>query len=52
MYDIIYQIIGHAWATGTSEQQYIYYICGALIIILTCVFVDMVYRVFSHFWRG
>lgn len=52
MYDIISQIINHNWATGTNEQQYIYYICGALIIILTCVFVDMVYRVFSHFWRG
>lgn len=52
MYNIISQIINHNWSTGTNEQQYIYYICGALIIILTCVFVDMVYRVFSHFWRG
>lgn len=52
MYDIIYNIIGHSWETGSSDQQYIYYICGALIIVLTTVFIDMVYRVFSHFWRG
>lgn len=52
MYDLIYNIIGHSWTTGNSEQQYIFYICGALIIIFACVFIDMVYRIFSHFWRG
>lgn len=52
MYDIIYNIIDHAWTSSTSEQQYIYYTCCSLIIILTCVFIDMIYRVFSHFWRG
>lgn len=52
MYDIISRIIDHAWSTGDSAQQYVYYICGALIIVLTAVFIDMVYRVFSHFWRG
>ena len=49
MYDLIDSIISHNWTTGGSDQQYIYYICGALIIVLTVVFVDMVYRVFSHF---
>lgn len=52
MYDVIEEIINHTWTTGDSSQQYIYYICGALIIVLTAVFIDMVYRVFSHFWRG
>lgn len=52
MYDIISRIIDHSWSTGDSAQQYVYYICGALIIVLTAVFIDMVYRVFSHFWRG
>lgn len=52
MYDIISQIIDHSWSTNSSEQQYIYYTCSALIIILTIVFIDMIYRVFSHFWRG
>lgn len=51
MYDLISNLIDHSWSTGSSEQQYIYYICGALIIMLTCVFIDMIYRVFSHFWR-
>ena len=49
MYDLIQGIIGHNWTTGGSDQQYIYYICGALIVILTCVFIDMVYRVFRSF---
>lgn len=52
MYDIISNIIDHQWTTNTSDQTQIYYICGALIIVLTAVFIDMVYRVFSHFWRG
>lgn len=52
MYDLIDSIIGHKWVTGTSDQQYIYYIAGALIVILTIVFIDLGYRVFSHFWNG
>ena len=52
MYDIVSGIIDHSWNTTSSgEQQYIYYICGALIILLTCVFIDLVYRVFRHFWK-
>lgn len=52
MYDLISDIIDHSWTTNSSEQQYIYYICGALIIMFTCIFVDLAYRVFSHFWSG
>lgn len=52
MYDIIDSIIQHSWTTGSSEQQYIYYTCAAIIVILVCVFVDLMYRIFSHFWRG
>lgn len=52
MYDIIYEIIGHTWNTGDSSQQYIFFTCAALIIILTVVFIDMIYQVFSHFWSG
>lgn len=54
MYDVIETIIGHVWNTNnynTTEQQLIYYICGACIIILTVVFIDLIYRVFRHFWR-
>ena len=55
MYDVIYDIIGHVWQSGTNynstEQQTIFYIAGSLIIILTVVFIDLIYRVFRHFWR-
>lgn len=53
MYDLIEGIIDHTWQSNyTSDQQYIYYIAGAMIIMLTAVFIDLVYRVFSHFWSG
>lgn len=51
MYDIIYQIISHAWDSSysNSEQQYIYFTCCALILVLTAVFIDMVVRIFFRF---
>lgn len=53
MYSVVENIINHNWINNyTSDQQYIYYICGALVVILTCVFIDLIYRVFSHFWNG
>lgn len=53
MFDIVSEIIDHVYESQYSgDQQYIYYICGALIIILTVVTIDLVYRVFSHFWRS
>lgn len=53
MYGLIQDIIDHAWQSSyNGDQQYIYYIAGALIIILVVVFVDLVYRLFSHFWRS
>lgn len=55
MFSVVERIIQHVWDTeawNNTEQQIIYYICGALIIVFTCVFVDLVYRVFSHFWSG
>lgn len=52
MYAIIENIINHTWQSNyTSDQQYIYYICGALIIVITVVVIDLIYRIFSHFWR-
>lgn len=52
MYDIISQLIDHAWSTGSNDQTQIYYICGSVIVILVAIFTDMIYRVFSHFWNG
>lgn len=52
MYDLISDLINHNWITQSAgEQQYIYYICGCLIVIGFVVLIDLVYRVFRHFWR-
>lgn len=52
MYDLISQIIGHTWVQGDSAQQYIYYTCCAIIIMLFAVVIDLLYRGFRHLWRG
>lgn len=52
MYDILNRIIDHAYTQGDSMQQYIIYGCVCIIIIYSVVFIDLVYRIFSHFWRG
>ena len=53
MYDIISDIINHNWITqGAGEQQYIYYICAAVICLLIVVFVDLIKDIFSGFFRG
>lgn len=52
MYDLISEIISHSWQSNyTSDQQYIYYIAGALIIVLTVAFVDLVKSTFAQFLR-
>lgn len=49
MYNVIQNIINHTWQTqGANEQQYIYYICGAMIVILAAFFLDT----FVRFFRG
>lgn len=50
MYEIILNIIDHAWVTGDNSQSYIIYICGAMILMLTSVFIDLIYRVFRGIW--
>ena len=52
MYDVIQDIINHTWQSNyTSDQQYIYYIAGTLIVIFSVVIIDFVYRIFGHFWK-
>lgn len=52
MYEVIEDIINHTWQSNyTSDQQYIYYIAGTLIVIFTVVIIDLVYRIFGHFWK-
>lgn len=53
MYDLINDIISHSWSSNYSnEQQYIYYICGALILLLTVMFVDVIRDIIRGFIRG
>lgn len=47
MFDLIRSLIDHTWETGSytsGDQQYVYYIAGSLIIILTVTFIDLFYR--------
>ena len=53
MYDIIEGIINHNWVSNyTGDQQYIYYICCALIPLLAVVFIDLIKDIFTGFFRG
>lgn len=54
MYDIIKALIDHTYETQYSgDQQYIYYIAGAMILLFSVVFIDLIYRVFrSIFYKG
>lgn len=52
MYDIIYEMIGHTWSSNyTNEQQYVYYISGAVICILVVAFIDIIKTGFAAFTR-
>lgn len=51
MYDIISQIIDHTWTTGSTEQQYIYYVACVLICLYSVVFIDIIRQVFYGYIR-
>lgn len=51
MYDVIVDVIGHSWSSSYSEEQIVYYICGALLCMVSCAVIDLVYRIFAHFWH-
>lgn len=49
MYDIIKNLINHTWQSNyTSDQQYIYYIAGTVIIL----FVVWVFDIFTQFVKA
>lgn len=54
MYDIIEEIIDHVWQTtsGNNMQQYIVYICSAMIPLLTVAFIDLIKEIFRRCTRG
>lgn len=56
MYDIIKNIIGYTSSSGTYNiDSYILSVCGALIIVLVAIFIDLIFKVFRAFiprsWR-
>lgn len=52
MYNLIESLIDHVWQSNyTGDQQYIYYIAGAIIIIITVTFIDLVYRLIRGIFR-
>lgn len=51
MYDLIAEIIDHSWNTtnyNTTEQQYIYSICGVIIIIVLVLLARWIDRIFMR----
>lgn len=51
MYDLIKGIIDHTYQTQTAgDQQYLYYICGAVIIICFIWALDVLRGIFH--WRA
>lgn len=52
MYEIIRQIIDHAYDSQYSgEQSYIYTVCGVLIIVLTVWFLGEIIGLLQFFRR-
>lgn len=47
LYSIISDLIN---APATNAQQYIYYICGAIVVVLLVISTDLIYRVLRGFW--
>lgn len=50
MYDLLETIIGYN-LSGTSYQSYLIYGCIVLICVFSAVVIDLLYRLFSHFWH-
>ena len=46
MYDIVIGIL------GPDSAQFVPYVCGALVCLLTVVFIDLIKDIFSGFFRG
>lgn len=43
MYDVIERLINHTWQSNySSDQQYIYYIVGTVIVILIVYVLDLI----------
>jgi hypothetical protein len=49
MYNLIKQIIDHTMSSNYSyEEQYIYFICGALVVLICLMFFDSLRTLFRR----
>lgn len=51
MYSVISNIIEHVWTSGSSEQSYVYSICGAIIVLCFIFCLDFLSQIFKSFRR-
>lgn len=50
MYNLIKNIINYTGSmTGNTYDQYIIYVSAALVVILTVIFVDLIFKIFRSF---
>ena len=47
MYEVILNVIG----APVGADVAIVNACIVMVVVLTVVFIDLIYRVFRHFWR-
>lgn len=46
MVDLVFQIMG-----SSADPQIVATVAGVIVVVVVAVVLDMVYRVFSHFWK-
>lgn len=51
MYQLLLDIVNFDGAVNTTLQNSLIYACTAIIIIGFVVLLDLLYRIFRHFWR-
>ncbi len=52
MYDIVERIINHTWQSNYSgDQQYVYTICGVLMIVVVVELIDVTVNLFRDIIR-
>lgn len=51
MYQILLDIIGFTGNLAQVHETALIYCCMAIVIISFVVLLDLLYRIFRHFWR-
>lgn len=51
MYQILLDILGFTGDIVSAHQTAVIYCCVAIVTISFVVLLDLLYRIFRHFWR-